>query len=179
MGKYSNLAGNRPRDFWSTVDPDAVKPLIPFVKGKTYAEPCFGSGGLYNLLRGADTSIVCRWMSDIEPDVPNMTKMDALGLTDGQLCHCDLIITNPPFSWPMLQPLLDKFISLKDTWLLLPADNMHNKRFSPYMKCCSRVVSIGRTYWIPNKPVKGKENYAWYLFNKDFVESETVFYGRG
>lgn len=180
MGKYSDLGDKRPRDYWSTVDPDAVKPLIPFVKGKTYAEPCFGSGELYNRLREQDTSVVCRWMSDIKPDAPHMVAIDALELTDGQLTHCDCIITNPPFSWNMLKPLMDHFISLKDTWLLLPADNMHNKRFGPYMKCCSKVVSVGRLFWMldGDKGTKGKENYAWYLFNKDGRECGTTFYGR-
>jgi hypothetical protein len=178
MAKYSDYDGKRPRDYWPTVDPAAVEPLIPFVKGKTYAEPCFGSGDLYERFREQDTSIVCRWMSDIEPQVSHMTEIDALSLVGSQLTHCDLIITNPPYTWAILKPLMDHFISLKSTWLLLPADYMHNKRFGPYMKCCSDVVSVGRLYWMKDKPVRGKENYAWYRFNRDFEECETIFHGR-
>lgn len=177
MSKYSSIGDKRLRDYWPTIDPDAVKPLAPFVKHKTYAEPCYGGGHLHKLLRGQDTSIICRWMSDIEPQIPHMVSVDALSLTKQQLVHCDLIITNPPYTWTTLKPLMDHFISLKPTWLLLPADYMHNKRFAPYLKCCSNILSVGRLYWQPNR-VKGKENYAWYRFNRDFEECETIFHGR-
>ena len=40
----------RDRDFYGTVDPDAVKPLIPFIKGLRIAEVCAGNGDLTDLL---------------------------------------------------------------------------------------------------------------------------------
>ena len=46
---------------------------------------------------------------------------------------------------------------------------------SKYMLKCSKIVSIGRLYWMENK-VKGTDNMAWF----EFVDKEvdTVFYGR-
>jgi hypothetical protein len=140
------------------------------VKGKRYAEPCCGNGKLELLLR--DCGANCVWASDIRDNF--CWVQDALELTKEELTFCDLIITNPPFSWSLLKPLLDHLPTLKPTWLLLPANYMHNKRMGPYMKNCSDIISIGRLYWV-NK-TKGKEDYCWYQFhNKPKV---TLFWGR-
>ena len=50
MGRRSNFKDKQPRDYWPTVDPAAVTTLIPFIKGKTFAEPCVGNGDLVDLL---------------------------------------------------------------------------------------------------------------------------------
>lgn len=178
MGKHSKVKEVRPRDFWPTVDPDAVKCLVPWIKGKTFAEPCCGNGDLVNLLLG---DAVCKWESDLETN-SGYSGIDATKLTKEDLVNCDYIITNPPFSWDLLQPLLDHFPTIKPTWLLLPSDFMHNKRSGPYMSKCTRVVSVGRLYWVLDegvKPVKGKENYCWYFWPQNSRENAgTQFYGR-
>ena len=156
----------REKDFYGTVDPDAVRPLLPFIKGKRYAEPCCGEGDLVDLLL---TDARCVWESDISKG------KNALELTELDLWEAEVIITNPPYLWHMLQPLLDHLPTLLPTWLLLPADVAYNKRMGPYMKRCKSIVSVGRLYWIDNK-VKGVDNYAWFKFVNGQVE--TVFYGR-
>lgn len=175
MGKRSGFREMRPRDLWGTVDPDAVKSLLPFIVGKTYAEPCVGYGDLIKLLDNR-----CEWASDVFSEVGQ--GVDATELTKDDLKDCDLIITNPPFSWSLLEPLLKHLPTLKPTWLLLPADFMHNKRSGPYMKNCQSIVSIGRLYWVLDegvKPIKGKENYCWYFWPKlSNGEYGTKFYGR-
>ena len=100
----------REKDFYGTIDPDAVKPLIPFVRGLRYAEPCCGDGDLVDLLL---CDAKCVWENDIRKG------KDALELTDLDLWEAEVIISNPPFSWPMLQPLLDHLPTLKPTWPLL------------------------------------------------------------
>jgi hypothetical protein len=173
MGRYSDYNEVREKDHWPTVDPDATPSVFKdMIKGKYYAEPCCGDGALKKLLDG-DCSAICLWASDIR-DNPWCVR-DALEITKEDLSGCDLIITNPPFSWSLLKPLLDHLSTLKPTWLLLPANYMHNKRMGPYMKNCSDIISIGRLYWV-NK-TKGKEDYCWYQFhNKPKV---TLFWGRG
>lgn len=106
-----------------------------------------------------------------------MLKADALNLNEEALEHCHYVITNPPFEWRVLQPLLDKWINLRPTVLLLPADFMHNQRFSNYLKMCEKVVSIGRVKWIEGSTMTSVDNFAWYFFNKDF-KGPTAFYGR-
>ena len=162
----------RPRDFYSTIDPDAVKPLIPFIRGLRVAEPCAGNGDLAEMLE-PDCKVV--WESDLDPQNKHILQKNAVFLNSGDLWDCNTIITNPPFSWKLLQPLLDHLPTLKPTWLLLPADVAHNKRMGPYMKRCKSFVSVGRLYWVDNK-VKGVDNYAWFEFVNE--EVETKFYGR-
>ena len=162
----------RERDFYGTVDPDSVKPLIPFIKGLRIAEVCAGNGDLTDLLE-PDCRVV--WESDLDPQNKHILQKNAIFLHKGDLQDCDLIVTNPPYLWEMLKPLLDHLPALKPTWLLLPADCMHNKRMGPYMLKCSKIVSIGRLYWVENK-VKGTDNMAWFKFVNEQVE--TVFYGR-
>lgn len=161
------------RDYYGTVDPDAVKPLIPFIQGLRVAEPCAGSGDLTTLLEPECTVV---WESDLEPQDKHILQKNAIFLDSGDLWGCDAIVTNPPFSWKLLHPLLDHLPTLLPTWLLLPSDVAHNKRMGPYMQKCKSFVSVGRLYWMENK-VKGVDNMAWFEFvDKDV---ETVFYGRG
>lgn len=154
-----------PKDFWATIDPKAVDKLVPHVLGKTFAEPCAGNGDLCQSLE--DKGLKCLWESDIREETYSKT-MDALDLNKGHLAGIDLIITNPPFSWGMLQPLLEHLPTLRPTWLLLPSSFMHTVRTRPYMKKCSKVISIGRMFWVFSEGkasgVRGKEDFCWYLF---------------
>jgi len=75
-----------------------------------------------------------------------------------------------------LKPLLDHLPTLRSTWMLLPADVMHNVRMGPYMKICSQVVSVGRLYWMENR-IKGVDNFCWFLFYNDW-SGDTRFRGR-
>lgn len=172
MGKRSNKGEVRPRDYWPTIDPDAVKPLIPFIRGLKVAEPCAGNGDLAELLE-PDVKVV--WESDLDPQNKHILQKNASYLHKGDLSDCDVIVTNPPFTWKLLQPLLEHLPTLLPTWLLLPADCFHNKRMSQYVEKCSDIVSIGRLYWMGNK-IKGVDNYAWGRFTDE--KTTTTFYGR-
>jgi hypothetical protein len=88
-----------------------------------------------------------------------------------------LICTNPPYTWDILKKLLDYLPKLKPTWMLLPADMMHNKRMAPYMKVCRRVVSVGRVRWVEGTKSSSTDNFAWYLFNPE-EPGPTIFIGR-
>lgn len=175
MGKRSNLGEVRPRDYWPTIDPDAVKPLIPFIRGLRVAEPCAGNGDLAMMLE-PDVKVV--WESDLEPQNKHIHQMDALNISKWDITRyqLDAIVTNPPFTWKLLQPLLDHLPTLSPTWLLLPADVMHNKRMGPYMSKCNTIVSVGRLYWMDNK-VKGVDNFAWFEFINQQL-NYSAFYGR-
>ena len=165
-----------PKDFYPTTDPKAVPTkLVKFIRGKSYAEPCYGEGDLEDLLMDVAT---CRWRSDIRETVGSSKVMDALCLSKEDIARCDYIVTNPPFSRGVLLPLIDHFVSLKPTWLLLPADYMHNRYFSDYMSRCRKVVSVGRLKWFKDSKHTSTDNFMWAYWEKDANETETIFYGR-
>lgn len=171
MGKYSDFERVE-KDFYPTIDPAAVPDSFrKEVFCYSYAEPCYGEGDLERLLSG----MMCMWRSDIRETTENCIVKDALQVTWEDVKYCDRIITNPPYTKSDLLPLIDHFITLKPTWLLLPGDFMHNIYAGPYMKKCSKVISVGRLYWQKNKQ-RGKNNFCWYLFETG--ASNTVFVGR-
>ena len=184
MGKRSDF-DRIPKDLYQTWDPRAVAPLLPHLGPHTrYAEPCCGEGALIKQLEAAGH--FCTWASDIEDrNYPItiagawvkhvVTEIDALNVTT-PLRTADMIITNPPYKKEILFPMLDHFIKQNRSWLLLQADFMHNVGSAPFLKYCSKIVSVGRVKWIPGTKSGGKENSAWYRF--ETRECETVFIGR-
>jgi len=175
MGKREKIKKpRRDKDFYGTIDPDAIPPkFAEMIRGKTYADPMYGNGDLEDLLMDVAT---CKWRSDIRETVASSGVMDALSLEKEDLRGVDFVLSNPPYQWDLLKPLLDHLPNLKPTWFLLPADSMHNVRMGPYMRNCAWVVSIGRLYWMENK-VKGVDNYCWYQFRSS-RDYDTRFIGR-
>lgn len=177
MGKRTDYE-KHPRDAYFTPK-RAVEPLVGLLDPMTFCEPCAGDGRLVAHIEELIPGSLCIYALDVEPQASWILKGDALSMRAEDIEYCSLIVTNPPFTWSVLKPLLDLWISLKPTLLLLPADMMHNIRFRPYMEKCSFVKSVGRVKWIEDSKTSGMENYAWYLFDKDKPESvPTKFYGR-
>lgn len=175
MGKRSDLGEFKPRDYWPTIDPAAITGTFASkIYGRTYVEPCYGGGHLYRLLQ-EHSKAFCTWASDLEPQQDKIAKINALEIQPQEVENYDFIITNPPYSWNMLMPLLEHLPTLLPTWLLLPADFMHNVRSQKYMDNCSDIITVGRLYWQENK-VKGKDNFCWYLFQDE--PHRTIFHGR-
>jgi len=165
----------KPRDAYFTIDPAAVETLVPHLQpSKFFIEPCAGAGDL--AISVASHGFHCAAMYDIEPQGDGVLQRNCLSLGEKDAWFADHFITNPPFTWKVLQPILDHLTCFLPTWLLLPADYMHNVRMGTYMKVCKKVVSIGRLYWEENK-VKGVDNYCWYLFDKH-RKGNTEFVGR-
>jgi len=136
------------KEFYPTIDPKSIPPnFLKHIKGKTYAEPCCGAGDLINLI---GDNAVCRWKSDLNPAGCGVA-WDAMKLSKNELEKCELIVTNPPYLKDVLLPLISHLSSLRPTWMLLPADIMHNGYMVEPMKKCERVVSIGRLYWFVNE----------------------------
>ena len=176
MGKRSSLE-KIPKDFYPTTDPKAIPPkLVEFIRGKSYASPCYGNGDLEDLLMDV---AICRWRSDIRETVGSSKVLDALCLSKEDIARCDMILENPPFTKSVLLPMLDHFVSLKPTWLLLPADMMHNVYFKEYVDKCTRIVSVGRLKWFKDSPHSSTDNYAWYFWPQEAKPNNaTHFYGR-
>ncbi|WP_246737536.1 hypothetical protein [Nordella sp. HKS 07] len=154
MGKRSNFE-RREADFYSTPRA-AVFPLIPHLRGiKCFAEPCCGDGTLVRHLEGF--GLRCVYAGDIR------TGQDALKIHHyGEI---DAIITNPPYTRPVMHALIEHFAKTAPTWLLLEYDWTATKQAQPFMRTCSNIVVIGRLKWIPGTRYSGKDNFAWCRFD--------------
>ena len=171
MGKRSEFERN-PRDFYITPKA-AVIPLLPHLNAdETFDEPCAGNGALAQILM--NFGFVCKAVSDIEPQNPHIVQRNAFDLA---AIVGNIFITNPPWDRKILHPLLVHLSNLAPTWLLFDADWPHTKQSAPYMPRCRKIVSIGRIKWFPDSKMTGKDNCAWYLFDKNNTEP-TIFIGR-
>jgi hypothetical protein len=172
MGKRSKFERNE-RDFYPT-PLEAVQPLAPHIKmGTKFAEPCAGDGALSRHLESL--GCVKYWESDIDPQQEGIIKTDALTVTN-PLAWADCIVTNPPWDRKILHQMIEHFRKLNTTWLLFDADWMHTKQAAPFLPYCSKIVSVGRVKWIPDSKMTGKDNCAWYCFEKN--KTKTIFFGR-
>lgn len=175
MGKRSSFE-KRGRDYyWTPLEP--IRPLVPYLLGQQYAEPCVGGGdlvkGINHLTFRLPNKPRCGFASDLQPDTPRLavnvptlsyTQRDARSLLPADLIGIDCIVTNPPFTWDVLSVLLEVWIDLKPTWLLLPSDMANNVRFARFMGFCSDIIPVGRISWMENGQ-SGMENYSWYMFD--------------
>ncbi len=151
MAKRSNFK-RREADAYLTWDPRAVRALLPHLSAATrFAEPCCGEGHLVAQL--IEAGHVCTHMSDLSEGVDALT-LGPLGL----------VITNPPWSRPILHALIDHW---DDSWLLFDADWAHTKQAVPYLDRCTDIVSVGRLRWIEGTKMDGKDSVCWYRFVRE------------
>jgi hypothetical protein len=87
-----------------------------------------------------------------------------LRLTLYDVAGADAIITNPPWSRPILHKMILHFQRLKPTWLLFDSDWAYNRMAAPYLDTCSDIVAVGRLKWIEGTTHSGKDNCSWYRF---------------
>lgn len=149
----------------------AAWPLIPFlpVGAVDYLEPCAGRGDLIRALMDED-GITCRMATDIAPEDEaspmRILTQDALTVTPDEMraAGVSLVITNPPWTRPILHAIIKHFLPLCPAWYLFDADWMHNRSSAQLLLRCARVVPIGRVKWIADSDNTGKDNCCWYFF---------------
>lgn len=160
MGKRSEFERVE-KDYYPTIDDRAIKSLIPHLSHlRTYAEPCFGGGHLVQMITKL-THLECVAFSDIT------SGTDALTIDVDYMNNADCIITNPVWSRSLLHKMILHFKDIAPTWLLFDADWAHTKQSIPYMQYCTDIVSVGRLIWIEGTKMTGKDNCAWYRFDKE------------
>lgn len=163
MGKRSDFP-KISKDAYMTFDPRATRPLLPILRPSlTYYEPCVGNGDLIRLL----SDFKCVGSSDIELDA-RTTQYN----TDAEC-----FITNPPWTRKILHPIIENLRVQRPTWLLFDAAWMFTAQSAPYMPFCRAVIAVGRLRWIPETTMDGKDDCAWYLFDK-LVYGRTIFIPR-
>ncbi len=185
MGKRSEFP-RVAKDLYETWDPRAVAPLLPHLKPHTqFVEPCAGNLALVRQLEAAGH--VAAWVSDIEgrdvtytvsgvPVTRKVQAYDVFKLTQ-ILRVAGCVITNCPWSRPILHKMIEHFIShANETWLLLDAGWAFTKQSADYMPHCSDIVAVGRVRWVPDTKMVGKDDCAWYRFSTD--TEYTIFHPR-
>jgi len=136
--------------------PEAVEPLLLWLtEVRTFAEPCCGEGALVRALEAR--GLTCVYADDLAQGA------DASDYSPKY--YPDAIITNPPWSRPVLHALIIHFASLAPTWLLIDQNWIGTKQAAPYLPHCSHVVPIGRVRWIPGSATVGKDDAAWFRFD--------------
>jgi len=171
MGKRSDF-DRIPKDKYFT-PASAVQPLLKHLESNSsFIEPCAGDGRLISHLE--DAGHTCHYACDIDPDNYKIAKRDALEISH---VSADYVITNPPWDRKIFHPLIAHFVELAPTWFLADANWMFTKQAAPYMKHCSKIVTIGRVKWIEDSKDSGKDDSVWYLFEKD--TTQTRFFARG
>lgn len=172
MGKHSCF-DRKPRDYYPTPY-EAVLPLLEYLpKNSKFVEPCAGDGRLIRHLQKQGHE--CTFACDIDPQNDeysnvHIEKADVL-FFGYELPKADFIITNTPWGRELLHPMIEIFRAQSPTWLLFDADWLFTKQAKPYKKYCKLVVPVGRVSWEGNG-VAGKDNCAWYLFDKE--ETQTI-----
>ncbi len=130
--------------------------MIPHLRGiRSFAEPCAGAGDLVRHL--VEFGLRCVYAGDIR------NGQDAFALD--HYGSADVIITNPPYTRPVMHALIEHFQHIAPTWLLLESDWASTRQASPFMASCSDIVAIGRVKWIAGSKHTGKDNHAWYRFD--------------
>jgi len=159
VGKRTSYP-RRKQDFYPT-PLAAVQPLLPHLPKKIiFDEPCAGDGSLVDHLE--DAGHRCIWATDINPRRPDIGPYDVFKINK---VHGDCFITNPPWRWQILNPLITTLKNIAPTFLLLNADVIHNRRMATHMSKCVKIISIGRVSWLQNNQT-GFENCAWMLFDR-------------
>lgn len=159
----------RPRGFYPT-PLMAFEPLAPYLpQGTAVIEPCAGDGALCDHLFHNGCEIMAA--TDIMPMHQNVGKMNVFDYTLDNTPPINYFVTNPP--WPELRKngeptvsIIDHLRQIAPSWMLLPADFMHNVSASKLMGFCGGIISVGRVKWIADSKNEGFDNAAWYLFGR-------------
>lgn len=164
---------------YDTIDPRAVAALLPHLGPRTrFIEPCAGKGDLVRQLQAAGHKCVDQF--DIAPRADGIRQEDASTWRNPGDRWKSIIITNPPFDWPVVSALLANWADqVALSWLLLEASFMHTQRAGPLMQRCRKIVSIGRLKWAADSEHASTKDYCWYQFGSTPSPGNTpAFHGR-
>ena len=163
MGKRSDFP-RHPRDDYATPE-EAFAPLGRFLdKARPIIEPCPGAGQLVQHMRKAGFEVTAVHDDARLADYP---------------ARCDFqFVTNPPWTRSILHPIIINLSDQATTWLLMDADWMHLASARPFLTRLRAIVSVGRVQWFPGSASAGKDNSAWYRFERPNGRAHTRFHGR-
>ncbi|MEP2841513.1 hypothetical protein [Roseibium sp.] len=179
MGKRSSF-GRVAKDFYLTIDPRAVPPVIPFLKAegiRSFIDPCWGWGHSVGPLTRAGLTCLGRYdiapgtSIKVDPDLPgqqgHVIQRDGRDLSFADLNGADAIITNPPWSRDLLNQLIERWSPMVPTWLLFGAGWKHGTTEVPDLihAHCTDFVPVPRLKWMPGTKDTATDDCGWYRFH--------------
>lgn len=171
MTKRNPGHDRRKQDAYDT-PPSVARFLLPHLPdGARIAEPCAGRGMLSDTLAACGFPVTFK--ADVEPRREDIRQHDALLLSPADVATSDIIVTNPPWSRPLMHRMIAVFRGLRPTWLLMEADWAFTSQAREHLHFCHTIVAVGRVSWLMNG-TSGLDNCAWYLFGRDPVRTEFV-----
>ena len=87
------------------------------------------------------------------------------------------VVTNPPWSRPLLHAIIANLASQVETWLLFDAAWAFTRQAAPLLPLCHKIVVVGRLKWEPGTPHDAQDDCAWYQFGPG-APGIPAFYGR-
>jgi hypothetical protein len=169
MGKRSNFA-RKELDTYDTPNA-AVAPLLPHLPPKTrFIDPCAGAGDLVEHL--LDAGHVFNAGYDLQPRADYIRQCNLLAADRRTFKTKDLdaFITNLPWERKLLHPMIAHLRSFdRPLWTLIDANWMFTAQAEPFLRYCSKIVTVGRVRWIPGSTMTGKDDCAWFLFEPEPV----------
>jgi hypothetical protein len=176
MGKRSSFE-RKANEAYDTPYVPAIPALIPHLPRACYfVEPCAGKGNLIDHL--AKHGHTCTLAIDTHPRRGDIRRASAFSLRRREGSPKPRFITNPPFKEEQLKPLIRHLAEMGETWLLLPADLMHNRYMGEFLRAWGRsIVSVGRISWEENGTAS-KDNFAWFCFDGTLPEGPITFHGQ-
>lgn len=170
MGKRSSFK-RIDKDFYPTIDPRAVKELLPHLPDNfTYAEPCVGEGHMVRWL--SSYGFKCTYQGDIS------TGQDAMNLTAYDIGDADIFISNLPWSRDIFEPMVEHLTNIKPLWTLLDAGWVYTARSAKLVEeRLTDIVALPRLKWIENTTMSSKDDCCWLRFDKN-KQGNINFYGR-
>lgn len=165
-----------PRDYYPTIDPRAVTPLVAHLgSGVRYAEPCAGAGDLVDLL--APHGWQCAWAADLLPMRRTVhstgqliAKQDVATLpatmeAEPGLDEFDVFVTNPAWDRKILHKKIETLMRIKPTWLLFDAAWKETKQAARFGRYCHTIISVGRLQWVEGTDAQSTDDCSWYGFD--------------
>lgn len=168
MAKRSAFA-RRKNDAYLTWDRRAVPPLLPYLDAAEFVEPCAGEGHLVDQLESY--GLRCVQALDVEPGREDIEQGDARTLRVRPGLQ---IISNPPWSRPLLHAIIANLAPQAVTWLLFDADWLFTQQSAPLLPHLHLVVPVGRLRWVEGTPHDAVDSCAWYRFGPNAPASPAI-----
>jgi len=158
VGKRSTFE-RRANDAYDTWDARALPPLLRLLPVGSFVEPCAGNGTLIDAMEACGHR--CVQAFDVEPRRHDIERADA---TTAKVADGSRVVTNPPWSRPLLHAIIENLAPQAETWLLFDAGWAFTRQAAPLLRHCHRIVVVGRLRWIAGTKFDAQDDCAWYHF---------------